>query len=108
MLVMDGNGRVGLQYSGGGGGYAGAGGGISLQVQYTNANSIRELGGLSTQTGGSADSGPIPLCAGPEFITGETYQGFNGMVGVGKDTGFKLKCTALIECGVSRCEDKLI
>jgi hypothetical protein len=85
MIVTSGEGEVGMVISGGAGGGAGyqpgveglgAGGAanVSIQAQWTNANSIEELEGLCVQTGGSAAYG---YGGSFEWVTGKNYNGFN-------------------------------
>lgn len=91
MLVMDGNGGVGLLYSGGGGG--GLAASTGLQVQWTNANSVSELGGLTVQAGGSA--GPVSAEVLAAKNGDEKYQGFN----LGYSRGFPIGVYGVVEYG---------
>ena len=87
MLVMDGQGNIGLVASGGMGGVHSSAG---ATFQVTNANTIYDLRGLSAQTGFSTNLpfslGPGQMSIGGELVTGSGYTGFNvnlGLVGGG-------------------------
>ena len=88
MLVAD-NDDVGFAASVGGGGFAGVGGNLSLQLQVTNADSISDLAGPVTNTGGSFNIvAVIPGLPslnpsfGAEGVVAPDYEGVNLQAGV--------------------------
>ncbi len=82
MLVFDGHGNVGIIESGGGGGMAGVCAGGGGNFQWTNADTIYDLEGVSVQTGGSLTVGPgFGGNIGAEWVVAMGYQGFNFNIG---------------------------
>lgn len=82
MIVFDGHGGIAVALSKGGGGYAGAGGSATLQGQWTHADTVQDLEGVSVQTGGT---GGALLGGGAEWVAAKDYQGVNvnfGLVGL--------------------------
>jgi hypothetical protein len=84
-IAWDDNGQIAAVVTSGGGAVAGATIGATGQYQWTNADTVNDLRGLSSQTGGSANIGPVS--GGVEYVVGmdpdNSYQGFNVNVGVG-------------------------
>lgn len=80
MIVVDGKGNIGVLTSGGAGGYGGVSGSVGGIIQVTNADTIYDLKGWSSQTGGSYGQG---TSYGVELIIGKGYMGFNINVGIG-------------------------
>jgi RHS repeat-associated protein len=80
MIVFDGHGNWGVFVSGGAGGYAGIGVSGGIQIQFTNADNIFQLEGISVQTGGSI--GDV-VSASLEFVGGNGYIGGQITVGAG-------------------------
>ena len=80
ILVFDGHGNIGVVESGGGGGMGGINASGASLFQVTNADSIYDLKGFSTQTGGSFGEG---FSVGGEYVIGPGYTGVNINVGIG-------------------------
>ena len=87
MIVFDGHGNVGVIESGGGGGMGGHSYSYGGIIQLTNADSIYDLKGLSTQTGGSLNIPFGPFSSlGAEYVVGfgaNPYMGVNINIGWG-------------------------
>lgn len=79
-FVIDSNGNYGWVDHAGGGSLAGVEGSVAVQMQYTNADSIHDLGGVSTAIGGSVLPGIGPT--GEVILTG-SYSGWNFGISAG-------------------------
>jgi RHS repeat-associated protein len=80
LVVFDGHGNIGFAESAGGGGMGGINASGGLMFQVTTADTIYNLKGFSTQTGGSFGE---PISIGGEYIIGNGYTGVNINVGIG-------------------------
>jgi len=81
LFVIDGHGNIGIVISGGGGSFGGVGASGGGQFQWTNGDTIYDLGGVSTQVGGTI------LIGGVEYYIAERAQGVNVNIGPGQTLG---------------------
>lgn len=93
-FVIDGHGNACIVWSVGGGGYGGIAGSGGLQIQWTSADTIFDLEGWSSQSGGSTDVpniyvGRAGFHTGIEYILGfnNQYHGININLGLGMGIG---------------------
>jgi hypothetical protein len=85
ILVVDDKGNWGLMSLGGGGYMIGGAGSAGGFYQWTNADTIYDLEGLTYQTGGSITPAVGPT-VGVEWVVGQGYTGFNINVAAGVGT----------------------
>ncbi|MFZ7133301.1 MAG: RHS repeat-associated core domain-containing protein [Eubacteriales bacterium] len=85
MLVFDDKGNWGIMTVVAPGGMIGASMSAGVTYQWTNADTIFDLAGESTQVGGSITLGE-GVAIGAEYVYGEGYEGFNINIGAGIGT----------------------